>query len=242
MNSIKYFVPNFLTSLNLICGAIAIVTAFKGHVTIPVYLLLGSALFDFLDGFAAKLLRATSEFGKQLDSLADLISFGLAPSVLIFLMLEDTLPLQIPDRMNNIILYSSFLFVVFAAFRLARFNIQSSASSDFIGLPVPAATLIVVSLWIISLQAHKSFFSDVLLNPILLVIINMAISGLMISRIKMLSLKFKGFGIQPNLWRYLLLTGAIAIFIFFRIESLFWIMIYYLFLSLLSRSTILQSK
>ena len=90
MKSIKYFVPNTLTSFNMLSGALAVITAFSGNESWPVYLILMAALFDFLDGFSAKLLHATSEFGKQLDSLADLISFGFAPSVLIYKSLERT--------------------------------------------------------------------------------------------------------------------------------------------------------
>jgi CDP-diacylglycerol--serine O-phosphatidyltransferase len=229
----KYIIPNLLTSLNLFSGAIAITTAFQGYENIPVYFLLCAALFDFLDGFTAKLLHATSEFGKQLDSLADLISFGMAPAVLLYLMLEASLPIDISPKYKYIIQYSSFIFVVFAALRLARFNIRDTVHSDFLGLPVPAATLFIVSIWIFSIDNNGNQFIDKLVNPVVLVILNLTISLLMISRQKMLSLKFAGYGLRGNLWRYLLLGGSIGIIVLFQKKALFGVMVFYLFLSVI---------
>ncbi len=239
MKSIKYFVPNTLTSFNMLSGALAVITAFSGNESWPVYLILMAALFDFLDGFSAKLLHATSEFGKQLDSLADLISFGFAPSVLIYKSLEKTLSNKaiISPGLENqsigtyILLFSSFLFLVFAALRLARFNIQTTNTTDFVGLPVPAATLIVVSVWIIFTDNKDSLIGAILNNPYSLIILTLGISALMVSRISMLSLKFKGYHLKSNIWRYLLLFGGIVLFTIFKAEALFWIMLYYLFLS-----------
>ncbi len=233
MKKLKYFAPNLLTSLNLLSGAIAVVTAFQGYETLPVYFLLAAALFDFLDGFVAKILGATSDFGKQLDSLSDLVSFGFAPSVLIFILQQKELHMHFSFILNNLILYSSFLFLVFAALRLARFNIQSSGTSDFIGLPVPAATLVVVSVWIILINEKVSLIYNILRGPYSLVILTLAISSLMVSRVSMLSLKFKGYGFKPNKWRYLLLIGAIVLFIIFWTKALFWIMVYYIALSII---------
>lgn len=227
----KYIIPNLLTSLNLFAGTIAIVTAFKGYDTLPVYFLLCAALFDFMDGFAAKLLNATSEFGKQLDSLADLISFGMAPSVMIYLLLEANLSVTMPLKLRYLLQYSSFIFVVFAALRLARFNIRTLVHSDFEGLPVPAATLFIVSLWIFSIDIAGNNFTDKLLNPVVLLILNLAVSALMVSRIKMISLKFDGYKFKINSWRYILIVSSLGIFVILRMGGLFWIMIFYFILS-----------
>jgi CDP-diacylglycerol---serine O-phosphatidyltransferase len=239
MKSMKYIVPNGLTSLNLFSGALAVVMAFSGNESWPVYLILMAALFDFLDGFSAKLLHAISEFGKQLDSLADLVSFGFAPSVLIYKSLEKVLGngdffssgLENQSTGACILLFSSFLFLVFAALRLARFNIQTTYTTDFIGLPVPAATLIVVSIWIAMKSDNPSILKDFLSNQYILIGCNILLSLLMVSKLTMLSLKFKGAGFKINLWRYLLLSGGIILFLIFRLDALFYIMAYYLFLS-----------
>jgi CDP-diacylglycerol--serine O-phosphatidyltransferase len=239
MKTIKYFFPNLLTSLNIIAGALAVVKAIEGYNLFPVYLLLIAAFFDFLDGFIAKILNATSEFGKQLDSLADLISFGFAPSVLLYKLMEasisktddiDSIFMQ-SGIIHYVFMYISFVFLIFAAMRLARFNIQTEKSDDFIGLPVPAATLFIISIWIIINTNSSVSLQNILLNKYVLVFINLLLSFLMISRVSMLSLKFTGIKLKDNMWRYALVAGIIVLFVLYKFQALYTIMLYYLLLS-----------
>ena len=240
MKSLRLFAPNFLTSLNLLSGALAIVFAFEGYVLAPVYLLLFAAVFDFLDGFVAKALKATSEFGKQMDSLADLVSFGFAPSVLLHISvlsfgqlkgLEDGWSaVELPV---GLIIFVPFLFLVFAALRLARFNVMETAGNDFIGLPVPAATLFVVSFWLV-INTNNSIGLQKLFSSIPIAIgIVFVLSFLMVSKIPMLSLKFEGIGFRSNFWRYIMIIGSLVLFVVFHIQALLFVMMFYLILSLL---------
>lgn len=239
MKTIKYFLPNLLTSLNILAGAIAVVKAIEGYHLLPVYLLVLAAFFDFLDGFTAKLLGATSEFGKQLDSLADLVSFGFAPSILLYKLMEASISrtndmdsvFNQSDIIHYLFMYISFVFLIFAALRLARFNIQTEKSDDFIGLPVPAATLFIISIWIIIYSNSPISLQNLLLNKFVLVFINLLLSFLMVSRINMLSLKFTGIKFKDNMWRYALVAGVIVLFVLYRFQALYIIMVYYLLLS-----------
>jgi len=127
----KKHIPNFITCLNLFSGCVASYLAFKGNYQGAFVAILFAAVFDFLDGFAARLLKAYSPMGKELDSLADMISFGLAPGAIVFSLLTDT-------GINEWLPFAGFLIPVFSGLRLAKFNIDDRQTSSFLGLPVPA--------------------------------------------------------------------------------------------------------
>ena len=246
MNYQRYIIPNGLTTLNLLCGVIAIIFLFENQSEpeqpyVPVVLLGLAALFDLLDGLAAKALNSTSEFGKQLDSLADLISFGLAPSIMMYKLLiiaftfrSDTSTFQIESAsvIEHILLYSSLTLVVFAALRLARFNVSAITGNNFKGLPVPAAALVVLSVWIEFHLTDNNTLRTIILNPYLLFTLIALLSFLMVSNITMLSLKFDGITLKANPWRYALLAGAVILYVIFGFSALFYIMFYYLVLSI----------
>jgi len=248
MKSAKYIVPNTLTVLNLMCGIAAIISLFESQPErpyLPVVLLLCAAVFDVFDGLVAKLMNATSEFGKQLDSLADLVSFGVAPAIMVYKLLVMALIIK-TDSADFLIesanfgqralLYSALLVAAFTALRLARFNI-SAPTSDFIGLPVPASALIVSSVWLIfHLTSNEKIHSFILSVPILLILIGF-VCVLMVSKLPMLSLKFKGAGMRENIWRYVLVLGAIVIISVFRVNALLFVMLYYILLSLIATLT-----
>lgn len=246
MNKIRFVIPNTLTVLNLLCGTAAIISLFEAQPEkpfLPVLLLLCAAIFDVFDGLSAKLLKATSEFGKQLDSLSDLVSFGIAPAIMIYKLLimafvynSDTASFLIENASlsERMVLYSSLLIAVFAALRLARFNI-SEASSEFIGLPVPASALVVISVWVGFHITESELLREMILNIYILLSLVILLCYLMVSNITMLSLKFKGFSFKANLWRYVLIAGAFLIFFILRINALFFIMLYYILLSVIYR-------
>ncbi|QQS52047.1 MAG: CDP-diacylglycerol--serine O-phosphatidyltransferase [Bacteroidota bacterium] len=243
MSISRYLWPNSITLLNLLCGSLAIITMFEGqleHPFRPVVLLALAAIFDLADGLVARLLKATSDFGKQLDSLSDLVSFGLAPSIMMYKLLflsfvdqseSSTFALDQAGIGEILLLGASLSLVLFAALRLARFNITSHSGNFFIGLPVPAAALSVVSVWIEFHQTDNEIMLDLILNPWVLVFILVLLSYLMISKIPMLSLKFKGLGFAENRWSYLLILGSLVFYILFGSSSLIFIMGYYLLLS-----------
>src|SRR5687767_11262435 len=162
---IKKSIPNFITCLNLLCGCIGIVFAFEGNLIWSAYMVGIAAVLDFLDGFAARMLKVYSDMGKQLDSLADMVTFGMLPGVvmyhLIYFSLEngsvslDLSDSRLPGQHLTVnpytayLPYFAFLIPVFSAIRLARFNLDSRQSDSFIGLPTPANAIFIVSLWFI---------------------------------------------------------------------------------------------
>ncbi|NLA24038.1 MAG: hypothetical protein GX879_03640, partial [Bacteroidales bacterium] len=156
----RYIIPNLITSFNLIFGISAILLAFYGQYEASFLCIIFAAICDFSDGFAARLLKAYSDFGKQLDSLSDLISFGLAPAVLIFCYLKNNPYTGLPDWM----IYNAFSFTLFAAYRLARFNTLPS-SSEFKGLAVPAAALYFASLIVYGNYFENTIFANILSAP-----------------------------------------------------------------------------
>ena len=184
-------VPNTITSLNLVCGAVAVTFAFRGFEIWAIYLVLAAALFDFLDGFAARLLNAYSPMGKELDSLADLISFGMVPAVLVlkryenYFGAETSVELTAPFFLSLIPL----IIALFSGLRLAKFNVDTRQSSSFIGLPTPANAILIVSL--IHFSGTVSYITNIENTIWFWPTLSVILSFLLISNIPMFSLKFK---------------------------------------------------
>ncbi|MGH2624123.1 MAG: CDP-alcohol phosphatidyltransferase family protein, partial [Sphingobacterium sp.] len=141
----KKYIPNTITSLNLFSGCIGIIMALNAEFMVAFYCVIASGIFDFFDGMSARLLKVKSLIGKELDSLADVISFGLLPGVIIYMLLKDSIT-------NPYLPYFAFLIPVFSALRLAKFNIDSRQSTDFIGVNTPMNTFVIISLPFIMLQ------------------------------------------------------------------------------------------
>src|SRR5665647_2842572 len=208
---IKKHIPNFLTSLNVLCGSLAVVLILEGKFTAAVVLIMLAAVFDFLDGLTARLLKAYSPIGKELDSLADMISFGLAPGLLMFKLLETSLFKAdvVPDLQSNLtwsqllILGSAFLIPIFSALRLAKFNIDERQTSSFIGLPTPANALFISSLALIQEHGSIPAIDNFLLTTPVLLGITLLFSWLLVAEIPMFSLKFKNFSFSSNRTRFL---------------------------------------
>lgn len=208
----KTHIPNILTSLNLFSGCIASVMAFHGEYFWVVIFIIIAALFDFSDGFAARLLKAYSPIGKELDSLADMVSFGLTPSLVVFHLLSNKIYL-ISDisLVNDYLPYIAFLLAIFSALRLAKFNVDERQSESFIGLNTPANALFW-STFCYGLVSHDGVvFSPILVYTLLVGII--VFSLLMISEIPMFSLKIKSLKFKGNEFRYILLICFILLII-----------------------------
>ncbi len=211
---IKSAIPNLLTLANLVCGAIVVVSvAREGFANAMVILLFVAGLFDLMDGAIARALKVSGEMGKQLDSLADVISFGLAPSIIAFSLLESTLPYSLQG-----IKYFAFINVACAAWRLAKFNLSTDQTHDFSGMPSPANGLFWASLALIGWQIDFSITT--IAQPglwQLSLLLLLLTSFLMVSSLRMFSFKFKpgGFRANPIAYSYIGLVLIIAITTFF---------------------------
>jgi CDP-diacylglycerol---serine O-phosphatidyltransferase len=246
MKNTRYIFPNAITLINLILGCSAItVTLMGSNEYNAAWLILLAAICDLFDGWVARLLDAKSELGVQLDSLADMVSFGVAPSIILFkwfvLVLTNSSEFSTFELMSasfgqKIVLLCSFLFAVAAAIRLARFNITPASGQLFNGLTTTASALIISSLWLmISLDSSLSeMLRPVLLNIYFVFALLITLIILMVSNLKMLSLKFNGLKFKENLWQYVLLAGGALSIVIFKIEGIFLSLLFYIVLSLIN--------
>lgn len=224
---IKRNIPNAVTCCNLVAGTLAIVSAARG--TEPMWGLEGwqwaaifigiAAVADFLDGFFARLLRAYSELGKELDSLCDLVSFGVAPAITLFYVLPAVEAIEWYR-------WCVFLIPVCAALRLAKFNIDTRQATFFIGLPVPANAIFWIGFCGMLFAGAQFLLLPVVFIPVLLVE-----SWLMLSPVKLFSLKFSSYGFNENKFRYLLILTAIALVFCMGVGGLMWLIPAYLLYS-----------
>lgn len=239
---IRKHVPNFLTSLNVLCGSIAVVLIMKGALTIAVSLIVLAMVFDFLDGMSARVLNAYSPVGKELDSLADVISFGLAPGLLMFKMMENALAMNTsaPGFLSQsswselLILGSAFLIPIFSALRLAKFNVDERQTSSFIGLPTPANALFISSLALIKEHGTHPIFDNILLGTPVLLGITLLFSWLLVAEIPMFSLKFKNLSWKSNRIQYLFVTGTLILLASFRLYGIVTIIPLFITISLVA--------
>jgi len=223
--------PNVITCLNLFSGCIGIVFAFNGDLKNAGYAILLAAFFDFFDGLAARALKINSNLGKELDSLADVVSFGFLPSVIIFQLIgtSDGLFKQLPW-----IQYAAFILTIFSALRLAKFNVDTRQSDSFIGLPVPSSALVVLS--IPYLVEQPGIIGDIFQSTASLLVLVGILSFLMISELPLIALKFKSLDIQKNAYQYALIIIAIILFALFKFAAIGLIIVTYILLSLLKLS------
>ena len=220
----KKHLPNLVTCGNVVCGCVGIVAASQGKLIEAVYCILLGMVFDFGDGLVARLLKAYSELGKQLDSLADMVTFGVLPGMLLFQLLQQSGATWTA--------YVGFMLTVFSALRLAKFNIDTRQTDSFIGLPTPSAALFVGALPLIISQqpAYKTF----IVHPVTLFTITITLSFLLIAELPLFSLKFKNFGWADNKIRYVFLLLAIALFVLFKFLAIPFILLIYVLLSFMS--------
>ncbi|MEE4196327.1 MAG: CDP-alcohol phosphatidyltransferase family protein [Bacteroidales bacterium] len=236
--SIKRYVPNFITSLNLFSGCLSIVLAFEGYLLLAVYMIFLSAVFDFFDGMSARLLKVYSEAGKQLDSLADVVSFGVAPSVIVFSMMKIMLfgSVYLPSLENiplttGLFLISPFLIAVFSGLRLAKFNVDTRQNESFIGLPTPANALFFVSLYIITLVSDNTLVIHLIQDKVFLLVLIIVFSLLLIAEFPMFSLKFKSLGLAGNKIRFIFIGLSAVLLILLHSIAVPVIIILYIVLS-----------
>ena len=232
MNPVKANIPNSITCINLVAGCLAIIAAAKGDHLLWgmhayqwgfIFIAIG-AVADFLDGFAARALHAYSNLGKELDSLCDLVTFGVAPAMIIFSLLE-----QCGD--SPWLQWTSLLIPVAGALRLARFNIDTRQTTSFIGMPIPANAIFWIGYAAMFMQGAYFLFEWYVFLPILLIE-----CWLMNSPLRIFSLKFKNLKLKENAPRFILIIAAIIFCFTLGVGGLLWLIIFYILLSLAFKS------
>ncbi len=225
------FVPNTLTSFNVLCGSLSVVMAFDGRLQTAGLLILTAAIFDFLDGLSARLLKAYSPMGKELDSLADVISFGLAPTIIVYQLVRmrlapDTTLLQAPFQIQ-LALVLPFLMTIFSALRLAKFNIDTRQTDSFIGVPTPANAMIWASAPFIMAYYPNTLMANLFQNPLFLLPLTVLMSLLLVAELPLFALKFKNIKWQNNKTRFIFLAISAVLLIVFKIAALPLIILVY---------------
>lgn len=225
MLSVKKHIPNSITCGNLLCGCLGIVFTFRGEFLIATYLLWIALVLDFFDGFAARLLRVSSPIGKELDSLADMVTFGVLPSMIMYhLMGQHTDHPYLP--------FTSFIIAVFSALRLAIFNVDDRQQSVFIGLPTPANALFISSLIFIAGSEYSSIISFGSLTAVTVIF-----SLLLVAPLELFALKFKSFGWKGNEIRFTFLLMSVLLIVIFKMLAIPLIILLYIILSIIKNAT-----
>lgn len=219
MNITKH-IPNTITSMNLFCGLMGVIFAFQGKFDTAFYMMLAGAVCDFCDGLAARALKAYSELGKQLDSLADMVSFGTLPALLLHRMMLMT-------QGNTAWCYIPLLIAVFSALRLAKFNIDERQSENFIGLATPACAVICGAFACYVINEPSSVLFRWACTSWFIPVMSLILCGLLVSEIPMFSMKFKKGAAHTAAYKMRIgfLVMALAICIIVPILSLDWAMI-----------------
>jgi len=217
----KRHIPNAITCANLFSGCIGVVFAFKGELEIAAYFVLLSGIFDFFDGMVARLLNVKSAIGKELDSLADMVSFGFLPGVIMFQLLKTS------DYSSEYLPYLGFIITVFSALRLAKFNVDERQTEEFIGLNTPMNTLFIVSLPFIAKD-----YPEIIGSSVLLIAITAITSFLLVSEIKIFSLKFSNTTWAKNKFKFIFLILSALLIAFLQFAAVPFVLVIYIVLSI----------
>jgi CDP-diacylglycerol--serine O-phosphatidyltransferase len=229
---LKAFVPNFITLLNLLSGGIAVIFAVKGDLSTAALFVFFGIFFDFFDGFLARKLNVSSEMGLQLDSLADLVTSGLAPALVLVNLIELSI---LPSQDANCFLpYLGLLVLLCSAYRLAKFNISTEQSQFFIGLPTPANALLIMSLPLVLDYQNSDSYNALILNPFFLVVVTLLSSFLLNAPVKLIALKFKTWNFSENASKYILIIFSLVGLILFKFAGIPLIIIFYIIISLVN--------
>ncbi len=232
--------PNALTLANLFCGCCALLYTFYWQPEIAALFTAGCFFFDYLDGMAARALGVSSPLGKELDSLADVVSFGVVPGALLYRLLsgEVSISAAFGNSFVEVNALPAFILSAFAAFRLGKFNLDTRQGNYFLGLSTPACTVFVLGL---ALTAHKDLFGlkSVIENQWFLYALIPVLSGLLISEIPMFGMKIKGFNLKSNLLNlaFLVLFGVLILLL--KDLALSAIIVCYIFLSVIFKDKVL---
>jgi CDP-diacylglycerol--serine O-phosphatidyltransferase len=245
---LKKHLPNTLTCINLLCGCLALTFIFKGDLVIGAYLVGIAAVADFFDGLLARALRVSSPIGKDLDSLADMVSFGVVPGAIMYQLMHRSLeamgvgPEQVSMHLvsgpaawvPSVAIFFPFLITIFSALRLAKFNNDTRQTTSFIGLPTPACTLVVASLPLI--LANDVFsLTSVILTPVVLIGLSVLLSGLLVAELPLFALKFKNLRWLGNRRRFIFVALALGLVLWLRAAGVPVAVLLYVLLSVPGR-------
>lgn len=239
----KKHIPNLLTLGNLFCGTIAIIFALKADYTATALLVAIGIGFDFFDGFVARLLNVQGELGKQLDSLADMVTSGVVPGIVMLQLLINAIDIDAVGYFGldsygatgSNLPYVGLLLTLGAGYRLAKFNIDERQSDSFIGLPTPAMSLFVISLPLIAEFATQPFFIDLVINKYFLIAVTLLLTFLMNAELSLFSLKFKSYSFKSNAIKYLFLVTAVILLITLKFIAIPIIILMYVLLSVVGQ-------
>ncbi len=237
MNAITRNIPNIITLANLFCGLCAIIFAFQGNLQLASFCIFAGAFFDFFDGLAARLLKITVDLGKQLDSMADMVTFGVAPGFILFhIMCDSSQEILFRSATVEGFFFPAILALlipIFSAVRLANFNIDTKQATSFIGLPTPVLAIFVASLPLIDKYQQLSMLSDLRF----LIVITVILPLLLVAKIPLFSLKFskeEGMASNLNIFRITLILASLILLFVFQFAAIPFIVILYLILSIVN--------
>lgn len=222
---IKKHIPNALTCGNVVAGSIGVIFCFEGELYQAALCMLIGATFDFFDGFAARMLKVSSPMGKELDSLADMVSFGLLPGLVVYKMLQ-------PISSEWWLPYIAMMIPAFSALRLAKFNIDTRQSDSFIGVPTPANALLIGSLPVIVLYHPE--YAELVQRVEVLIPITVIMSFLLVAELPLLALKFKNFSFKDNKFRFVLIITSLLLIFFLKTLAVPCIVVFYIILSIIN--------
>lgn len=248
----KRHIPNLITLLNVFCGCVAAIFAVLNQLELAAFFVFLGIVFDFFDGFAARILDVKSELGLQLDSLADMITSGLVPGIVMFQLFamstkggwnvrsEGGGP--IAELFANwdgtmFLPFFGFIITLASAYRLAKFNIDENQASSFIGLPTPANALLILSLPLILLHHSIDGLNDIILNQWFLIGVSLLSAFLLNSKIELFALKFKNWGFQDNALRYIFIIVSLVLLITMKFLAVPIIIAFYILSSLISKAS-----
>jgi CDP-diacylglycerol--serine O-phosphatidyltransferase len=232
--NIKTYIPNTITCANLFCGCLGILYALKGDMQTTAILIAIAAVLDFLDGMTARLLKAYSSIGKELDSMADMVTFGVLPGIVMFKLMQMA-------GMEEPYTYIAFLISIFSGLRLAKFNVDTRQSESFIGVPTPAGCLFIISLALIVVN-NKYNLASTIQQPAVLIGITLLLSYLLVAELPLFALKFKTWGWAGNQIRWSFIAISAVLFALFFYAAVPLIILFYVVLSLFSGAKINPPK
>lgn len=238
----KKHIPNILTLLNLLSGIIAVIFAVEGNlIGAGIFVILG-IFFDFFDGFVARLLKVEGELGKQLDSLADMVTSGVVPGIVMFQLIrnslsdwtsESLLPSSLVEEGYSYLPFIGLLITLASAYRLANFNIDARQSNSFIGVPTPANALFILSLPLILIYSNNDFANDLIRDKWFLIVITLIGSYMMNANIPLFSLKFKDYSVRKNMVKYLFIISTVIFISLLQFVAIPIVIVLYVLLSLI---------
>jgi CDP-diacylglycerol--serine O-phosphatidyltransferase len=237
LKTLKKHIPNFITTLNLFSGCIGIIMALQYRIDYAAYFIAIAALFDFFDGMVARLLHVKSEIGKELDSLADVVSFGALPGIIMYQLMAGCTNTPATNTDISIFALIAMIIPVLSAVRLAKFNLDTRQTTSFIGLPVPANALFLGSLPLMKMQADYgdslSWVQSITGNYYVLAVIAIGMSLLLVSEIPLISLKLKNLRFAENKPQFILVAFGVVSFALLTFTAIPLIILAYILLSLI---------